>query len=428
GEWYLDRVNAKLYFYPPKEVDLNTVNVRLSAFPKDFLNVKDVSFTTFHGLTFEEGSGTTGRVEGGEEVRFTGCGFYRFGNWGLGIEGQRHGVLSCDFVTLGGGGVHLKGGNIKTLTPGNCFVENCVVRDFSRIDRAYAPAVLIDGVANRIAHNLFCDSPAHAIRCEGMEQVIEFNEIHSVVYESDDQAGIDLWGNPFIRGMIIRYNYWHHIGSGRDVAGQSGIRLDDMISSVLMYGNIFFRSSGGHFGGVQIHGGKDNIVDNNLMIDCKYAVSFSPWGEKRWLENLDKNFGTRAKANGFDPDNEIYRSKYSDYAELKQNADRNFILRNVAVGCDYFARNNQRNVLRENIMLPWLPDLFVETKGLQQADKNRVPADARKIRRRLTIPKDSPLYDFLGIKPLPVESMGLYTDSMRTEIPEFPITPFFVLE
>ncbi|MDR2704955.1 MAG: LamG domain-containing protein, partial [Planctomycetaceae bacterium] len=128
GEWYLDRVNAKLYFYPPKEADLNTVNVRLSAFPKDFLNVKDVSFTTFHGLTFEEGSGTAGRVEGGEEVRFTGCGFYRFGNWGLGIEGQQHGVLSCDFVTLGGGGVHLKGGNIKTLTPGNCFVENCVVR------------------------------------------------------------------------------------------------------------------------------------------------------------------------------------------------------------------------------------------------------------------------------------------------------------
>ncbi|MDR2754823.1 MAG: right-handed parallel beta-helix repeat-containing protein [Planctomycetaceae bacterium] len=428
GEWYLDRINAKLYFYPPAGVDLSAVQVRLSAFPQEFLNVKDVFFTTFYGLTFEEGSGTAGLVTGGEEVRFIGCGFYRFGNWGLGMEGCRHGVLSCDFTTLGGGGVYLKGGDIKTLTPGGCFIENSVVNDFSRIDRAYAPAVLIDGVANRIAHNLFCDSPAHAIRSEGMEQVIEFNEIHSVVYESDDQAGIDLWGNPFMRGIVIRYNYWHHIGSGRDVAGQSGIRLDDMISSVLMYGNVFFRSSGGQFGGVQIHGGKDNIVDNNLMIDCKYAVSFSPWGEKRWLENLDKNFGTRVKANGFDPDNEVYRSKYSDYAELKQNADRNFILRNAAIGCNSFVRNNRRNVLLENIMLPWLPDLFTETQGFQQADKTRVPADARKIRYRLTIPTDSPLYGFLGIKPLPMESMGLYNDNIRTEIPNFPVTPFFVLE
>ncbi|MDR1962696.1 MAG: right-handed parallel beta-helix repeat-containing protein [Planctomycetaceae bacterium] len=428
GEWYLDRTHGKLYLYPPEGVDLNTVRVRLSAFPKEFLNVKDVSFTTFYGLTFEEGSGTAGRVTGGEEVRFAGCGFHRFGNWGLGIEGLRHGVLSCDFTALGGGGVSLKGGNIKTLSPGGCFVENCIVNDFSRVDRAYAPAVLIDGVANRIAHNLFCDSPAHAIRAEGMEQVIEFNEIHSVVYESDDQAGIDIWGNPFMRGMVIRYNYWHHIGSGRDVAGQSGIRLDDMISSVLMYGNLFFRSSGGHFGGVQIHGGKDNIVDNNLMIDCKFAVSFSPWGEKRWLENIENGFGSRVKKNGFDPDNEIYRSKYADYAELKQNIDRNLILRNAAIGCDSFSRNNRRNLLLENLMLPWLPDLFLETQGLQKTDKNRVPSDARKIRSRLTIPADSPIYELLGTRPLPTELMGLYLDNIRTKIPNVPVTPFFVLE
>ncbi|MDR3233057.1 MAG: right-handed parallel beta-helix repeat-containing protein, partial [Planctomycetaceae bacterium] len=431
GEWYLDRTHHKLYLYPPEGIALDTVRVRFSAFSKDFLNVKDVSFTTFYGLTFEEGSGNAGRVTGGEEVRFVGCGFHRFGNWGLGVEGLRHGVLSCDFTALGGGGVRLKGGDIKTLMPGGCFIENCVVNDFSRIDRNYAPAVLVDGVANRIAHNLFCDSPAHAVRSEGMEQVIEFNEIHSVVYESDDQSGIDIWGNPFMRGIVIRYNYWHHIGSGRDVAGQSGIRLDDMISSVLMYGNVFFRSSGGKFGGIQIHGGKDNIIDSNLMIDCKYAVSFSPWNEKRWLDNLENNFGLRAKKNGFDPDNEIYRTRYSDYAELKQNADRNLILRNAAVGCGDFVRNNRsnvRNVLLENIVLPWMPELFTETQGLQKAGESRVPSDARKIRSRLSIPQNSPLYSLLGIRPLPLELMGLYIDGVRTEIPQTPVTPFFVLE
>lgn len=428
GEWYLDRQTNQLYLYPPEGVDINQANVRLTCFPKEFFRFKNVSNVLLYGLTFEDGSGTAGTVSGGENVQIVNCHFNRFGNWGLGIDGLRHGVLSCSFNHLGGGGISLNGGTIPTLKPGNCFVENCFVNDFSRVDRAYAPAVLIDGVHNKLAHNLFCDSPAHAIRAEGMEHTIEFNEIHSTVYESDDQSGIDIWGNPFIRGIVIRYNYWHHIGSGRDVAGQSGIRLDDMISSVQMYGNVFFRSSGGNFGAVQIHGGKDNIVTDNLMIDCKYAVSFSPWGEKRWLEMLGGFFGQRSRQSGFNPDSEIYRSKYPDYAELRLNADRNFIIRNAAVGCEAFAQNNRRNVLLENVMLPWMPDLFNETKGMAKSSERRVPADARKIRQKITLPPDSPLYKLTGIPPLPIDAMGLYKCNERKELPFVPVTPFFVLE
>ena len=429
GEWYLDRENRKLYVYPPDGVDLNVAKVRLPAFSQEFLRLKDVSDVAFVGLTFEEGAGNGARVSGGERVRFLGCRFDRFGNWGLGLDGLAHVVFACDFTALGGGGIHLKGGDITTLLPGRCEIENSVVHDFSRVDRAYAPAVLMDGVGNRLAHNLFCDSPGHAIRVEGMEHTIEFNEVHSIVYESDDQSGIDIWGNPFIRGMVFRCNYWHHIGSGRDVAGQAGIRLDDMISSVLIYGNVFFRSSGGHFGGVQIHGGKDNIVDGNLMIDCKYAVSFSPWGEKRWLEMLDGHFGTLARQRGFNPDSELYRETYPDYAELKINADRNFITRNAAIGCDQFAFHGDRNVFLENVMLPWMPDLFTETKGMEEATgKSRVSPEARRIRDRLSIPENSPLYRLLGIPPLPISQMGLYRDAFRREIPKYAVTPFFVLE
>jgi hypothetical protein len=260
-----------------------------------------------------------------------------------------------------------------------------------------------------------------------MEHLIEFNEVHSIVYESDDQAGIDIWGNPFIREMIFRYNYWHHSNSGRE-CGSAGIRLDDMISSVLMYGNVFFRTSGSNFGGIQIHGGKDNIVDGNLMIDCKYAVSFSPWGEKRWLEMLDGYFGTQSRRSGFDPDSEVYKTRYPDYAELKLNADRNFITRNAAIGCDVFAKNGNRNVFQNNVMLPWMPSLFMETRGMTIGSADRVPPDARKIRGRLTIPKDSPIYDLLGIPPIPMEQMGLYVDEIRKELPKTEITPFFVLE
>jgi hypothetical protein len=260
-----------------------------------------------------------------------------------------------------------------------------------------------------------------------MNHTIEFNEVHSITYESDDQAGIDIWGNPFIRGMVCRDNYWHHCKSGRE-GGSAGIRLDDMISSVQIYGNVFFRTSGSHFGGVQIHGGKDNIVDGNLMIDCKYAVSFSPWGEKRWLEMLDKDFGARSRREGFDPDSEVFKKAYPDFAELKLNADRNFITRNAAVGCDAFAYNIRRNVVSNNVVRPWMPSLFTETKGMTTGGEDRVPADARKGRGRLSIPKDSPIYELLDIPPLPVDAMGLYRSEIRKEIPKTEITPFFVLE
>ncbi|MDR0327805.1 MAG: LamG domain-containing protein, partial [Planctomycetaceae bacterium] len=159
GEWYLDRENNKLYVYPPDGTNINSAKVRLSWFPREFIVAKDVSHVTLHGLHFEEGSGNAIRVEGGKNFSIVGCTAKRFGNWGLGLSGKNHSVVSCDFVTLGGGGINLNGGDVRTLTPGNCLVENTMVNDFSRVDRCYAPAVSMNGVGNRLAHNLFCDSP-----------------------------------------------------------------------------------------------------------------------------------------------------------------------------------------------------------------------------------------------------------------------------
>jgi hypothetical protein len=115
---------------------------------------------------------------------------------------------------------------------------------------------------NRIAHNLMHDSYSSAMRIEGNDHLVEFNEVHSVLLESDDQGGVDMWGDPTYRGNVFRYNYFHHIGNGLGT-GQAGIRLDDAICGTLVYGNLFHRCSDGHFGGVQVHGGNENDVENN---------------------------------------------------------------------------------------------------------------------------------------------------------------------
>jgi hypothetical protein len=55
--------------------------------------------------------------------------------------------------------------------------------------------------------------------------------------------------------------------------GQAAIRFDDAISGMLVYGNVFIRSANGNFGAIQMNSGRDNIMDNNLFIDCSRGVS-----------------------------------------------------------------------------------------------------------------------------------------------------------
>lgn len=325
GEWYLDRPAQRLYWLPPDGVQPNTAEVVVSRFAAPFIRLENVRHVILLGLTLEAGRADGIHVSGGEDCLVAGCTIRRMGGDGVVVQGgRRHGVFGCRIETMGCGGTRVAGGNRETLEPGGHFVENCVVRDISRIKRTYTPAVHLDGCGNRIAHNRFEDMPSSAMRIEGNDQLIELNVIRDVVKESDDQGGVDMFGNPLYRGVVIRWNRWSDIGGGTH-NGAAGVRLDDMISGVAVHGNVFERCGAVIFGGVQIHGGKDNLIDNNLFIDCFAGVSFSRWGEKRWLEAIER-FRPQAAA-------AIYAVRYPELANLTTGADVNDLSRNVFVRC-----------------------------------------------------------------------------------------------
>ena len=324
GEWYLDRVSGILYLYPPS--DPNQALVQVSMLPVPFVTTEDTSYVTLENFIFELGRIDGVAIKGGEQCLLAGCTLRQLGGDGVIVDGgARHGVLSCDIYNLARGGTRISGGDRQTLTPGGHVVENCHIYDFSRIDRTYTPAVLMNGVGNRIAHNKFHGSPCHAIRLEGNDHVTEFNDIYDVVKESDDQGALDMWFNPSYRGDVFRYNYWHDI-SGADIpCGRAGMRLDDAISGVFIYGNIFRRCSQANFGGLQIHGGKDNIVENNIFLDCNFGISFSLWGQKRWDE-----FIAGALKNPNVLVNDLYKSRYAALAALPGPQGVNLVWRNLA--------------------------------------------------------------------------------------------------
>ena len=353
GEWYLNRSSGKIYWYPPEGIDPEKAEVSLTCFGDPFmLELKDCAYTTFEGLTFREGRGSAVRIEDGTHNLLSSCRIERFGLDGIHIAGGTdHGVTGCHLSTFGHGGFKIKGGDRKTLTPGGHFVEHTIVENFSLFQRTYEPAIHLDGCGVRIAHNRFSNSSSSAMRLEGNDFIIEYNEVSRVVNESDDQGGIDMFYNPSYRGVVIRYNRWSDIAGGTR-HGAAGIRFDDMISGILVYGNLFERCGAVHFGGVQIHGGKDNRIENNVFYECPFAVSFSPWGEKRWLQILDSEVIRKKIYSDVDINSEIYRQKYPELQDIRQNADVNSITDNLIIACEQMYRNLKDNqIVRNNTEL-----------------------------------------------------------------------------
>lgn len=403
GEWFLDRKNKILYVIPHDDIserEFNTMDIFVPVFAGPFIQCRDLSHVTFRGLRMSDCAGTAFKATGGRNLVLADCEINRLGAWGVAMhDGMENGVLGCKMRYLGGGGVAMSGGDAKTLTPGKCFVENCTVEHFTLVDRGYAPAVSLDGVGNHIVHNRFAYSTHHAIRMGGFEHLVEYNEIDNVVLEADDQAGLDMWGDPIGRGNVIRYNFWSNIynhAKNQSIAGFAGIRLDDMISGVHIYGNVFYNCGDGHFGAVQIHGGKDNRVENNLMINCLAALSFSTWGEKRWKENLipSSHFWKRSTLDaGTDPLKPPHVTKYPEYNHLGENADRNFVTRNLAfVEKDFAFYQRGQNEMSDNFVtdMPYFP---------------KTPELSPENRKLISNPR---FYTRFGLRPIPVEQIGPY--------------------
>ena len=353
GEWYLDRQEGLLYWYPPEGVNPENVQVTLSVFSAPFMvETRGCSNLKLQGLTFQEGRGSAISVTGGKNCLVADCRAERFGEDAIHIDGGTgHGISGCYLNTFGCSGIDIKGGDRKNLTPANHFIENTVVENFSLFKRTYEPAVLAEGCGIRISNNRFRNSSSSAMRLEGNNITVEYNEISHVVNESDDQGGLDMWYNPSYRGVVVRYNHWSDIKGGTR-HGAAGVRLDDMISGVQVFGNIFERCGARDFGGVQIHGGKDNVVENNLFYDCRAAVSFTPWGQKRWLQQLNSPVIQQKIYKDVNINSAVYQKEYPELKNIRKNADVNTIKNNLIVDCENrFLRDNGKNMEENNTLI-----------------------------------------------------------------------------
>ncbi|MBQ9431907.1 MAG: right-handed parallel beta-helix repeat-containing protein [Kiritimatiellae bacterium] len=328
GEWYLDRNAAKVYFWPREGGWFKSPVYTLSNFDRPFLEIDGAREITIEGLVFEYGMGHCIQMQNCINTVLSKCEISKIG--GNAINADKCTALQIygnRISTIGFTGINVSGGNRRNLTSSRINVENNEVCHFSRHTATYNPAVSLNGCGIRVAHNFFHHAPSSAIHIDGNNHLVEFNRVENAVLESDDQGGVDMFGNPSYFGNVFRYNLWRDIGAGRPSCGQGGIRLDDAICGSVIYGNRFYNCSRGIFGGVQIHGGQFNTVDRNLFVNCRYGVSFSPWVKERWTKFLDDN--QKKLTEEVNIRAVPYSTQYPELSKLRLSANVNHVWRNL---------------------------------------------------------------------------------------------------
>ena len=391
GEWYVDRKAGLLYFWPPESIEEGAV--RVSVLPR-LLSINHGQDIYFQGIHFTGSRDTSIVITNSNDCVIEQCTVRNSGSWGISIHaGKGCEVRHSKLDNLGEGGISLNGGNRKTLEPAQHACISNEIHRFGRLYRTYRPGIGVSGVGQRVAHNLIYDGPHNAIQLSGNEHVIEYNEIHTVCYETGDVGAFYMGRDWSARGTVIRHNFFHDI-QGPGLHGAMGVYLDDAASGIQVIGNIFLRSGRA----VLIGGGRDNLVENNIFVECKPSVHVDARGIGWMRSTVEGTLPDRLNAMPYQES--PWKERYPELLTLLEDEP----------GCP------KGNVIRQNISLDsrWL-DIEEKAKPFVVLEKNLVDVepqfvnDPRKVGATVM---DFELQDNSsaleqGFQAIPVERIGL---------------------
>ncbi len=331
GEWAYDYLSKKIYFYPPGDVSVAAMELSVCETPLLFIN--HAAQITFKGIHFQMGARQGISIVNSHHINIVQCEIHGCAGDGIILaKGHHNTIASCHIKYMGRGAIKVTGGNRETLEKAAFRIDNCHIHHLSRIDHTYTPGIWVDGVGTHISHCKMHDIPSSAMRINGNDHLVEYNELFQVVTESDDQGAIDMWGDPTYRGNVFRYNYIYDVGPYEQDeinahCGRAGMRFDDAISGNLVYGNVFKNCAGGHFGAIQIHGGKENLIWNNLFYQCTSGISFTVWRLDFWKKYNSKSLDF------FEKNRFLYITNYPELVRVNEEINRNTVIQNIFMNC-----------------------------------------------------------------------------------------------
>lgn len=364
GEWYLNRENGDLYFWPPSGRNKKAV----VSMAETLLVFNNTSYVSFYGITFEACRGTAIIIEGGKNNKIENCTIRDIGAGAIEmIDSPSSGIKDCTIYEIGETGIKLTGGDRNTLHPAKMYVVNTHIYNYAQTKRTYRPAIAVYGVGNYIAYNHIHDAPHQAIYFNGNNHIIEYNNIHNVVMESRDAGAIYAGRDWSQRGNIIRYNFIHDI-YGYLGKGASAVYLDDLFSGTKIFNNIFKNV----YRGVLIGGGRDNIVKKNIFVNCStnihidgrgttfyksdemakkymgHSLEKVPWRSKVWRLSYPKLYNIYENDPRLPKGNKIINNMFVNYFSFtfRQQADTYALIKNNKKTKDSFISDNDYEFLK----------------------------------------------------------------------------------
>ena len=400
GEYYLDKDSGILYFYPDGDISDMEINLSLmtdsavSLNKCSYVNFKNLDFTVFRGRIFYLENAENIVIDSSEISYTAAQAVYMNG-------GKNNGVKNC-YIHDTNGGVRVYGSGDKvTLTPGGTYVENCEFENYSRLTKTYNYAIgLHGGVGNRMSYNEVHGAPHAAISANGNNMVVEYNEVYDVCKETDDAGAFYVGREGMTRGNVMKYNYFHDIGSS--ISGTMGVRaiyFDDGFSSYDVIGNVLENIAGA---GIFIGSGRDFIVYNNIFINCTTPIRGSHYSNLEALTDIE------------DPENQkiiksdIWKEAYPELYEMKPEDkmtpagnvfDTNLLYKS---GANQIVESLKRTGLeKDNYETSEDPGFYDAEEG------------------NYLLKKDAPIFDELpGFKPVPFTRMGRYSQRAKERISE----------
>ena len=286
GEWHLDAADGTIRYLAPAGVEridgavagvLKTA-VRISGSHVELrdLVIADTDYAVAPDRQAQDGAIELDRAE---YCAVVGCRFECVNGWGVRMVNRSHHnrVERCTMHDLGQGGVELFGDDYSQP-----FQNEIIANDIAGCGRVYAHVAGVYGNAssrNRIAYNRIRRMPRYAISLKSggghsaHQNVIEYNDIADLNLATSDTGAVEIYGGDRKpTGNVVRYNrIVNSVGLKVDDRGRFvtpvyswGIYLDDWCSGVTIHGNIIV---GNVVGGVNMHGGWGNLVENNILVD-----------------------------------------------------------------------------------------------------------------------------------------------------------------
>lgn len=427
GEYYIDRENMNLYYYPPH--NLEGQSLELSLLGRAMFDIRKASNITFKNLNISQSRSNAIFMENVDNIDFLECSFKDIDVNAIFCRGTQRAITSgnhwqyqykdasynidiksCDFYNMGMAAVDLPGGNIDILKMSNNVIEDCFIQRTAQ--KSFWEALSIRGCGVTVRNNNISFSPQQAIRPWGCLHMIENNEFSDILRENDD-CGVIYWGgNSLLRGTMVQYNYFHDCSSIEEMVynHKSSVYWDDGQSSMSAQNNIFANIEGRS---IFSNGAGDTLHRYNTSVNLQQEWYFADHPKRENEIVTDDVFGTVAEAMNDIYDKELYFEKWPALEALSRGINpKKFtkIYENLAVNCgDGFVG------LQEQKFSSFTDNVFL--KNTDEVDYNDMFVDPEnqdfRLKKDSEMAKKNP--NLLNEENFDIEKIGMYRDMTFNE-------------